>query len=360
MASLIKLKNMKSKKLALVVLSLLIIVIPSIMLAKYISYRRYDGPPSQHFDGKRFYSKSGIPSKSRWTAVKWLLTRDHYPWPTTIIPAANYKIPSPSEKHCIVTFVNHSSSLIQTGKINILTDPQYSDRASPFSWAGPYRVHEPGIAYEKLPRIDVVIISHDHYDHMDKRTLKKLYEDHKPVFLVGLGNDVHLKSFGITKNVKTLDWWQHIKIADTVFTFVPVHHFSGRGLLDRNTTLWGGYVLEVENAKLFFAGDTGYGSHFKAIHERFGPMDLSMLPIGSYHPRWLMQPMHVNPEESVLAHQDLKSKKSIGIHYKTFPMSDEPYEQPVIDLASAKRKYDIPTDAFIAPDFGQSFIVSKH
>jgi L-ascorbate metabolism protein UlaG (beta-lactamase superfamily) len=346
--------------MTLVVLSLLVIVIPCIIVARLKVNRRYKGPPSQHFDGRRFYNETGIRAQSLWTAFKWMLNRDHSPWSKKIIPSANYNLPNATEKHCVVTFVNHASSLIQTGKINILTDPQYSDRASPFSFAGPYRVHEPGIAYDKLPKIDVVIISHDHYDHMDKRTLKMLYHDHKPLFLVGLGNDVHLKSFGITENVKTLDWWQPIQIANTVFTFVPAQHFSGRGLLDHNTTLWGGFVLHIEKAHLFFAGDTGYGPHFKTIHDHFGPMDLSMLPIGSYCPRWFMQPVHVNPEEAVLAHLDLQSKKSIGIHYKTFPMSDEPYEQPVIDLEAAKKKYNIPNDAFIAPDFGQSFIVSKH
>lgn len=342
------------------VLSLLVFVILSFILARLKGYRRYKGPPSQHFDGRRFYNETGIPSKSLWSVIKWMWGRDHTPWSKEVIPSANYTLPSPTEADCVVTFVNHASTLIQTGKINILTDPQYSDRASPFSWAGPYRVHEPGIAFEKLPRIDVVIISHDHYDHMDKNTLKKLYEDHKPLFLVGLGNDVHLKRFGINENVKTLDWWQPIQMANTVITFVPAQHFSGRGILDHNTTLWGGYVLQVEKANLFFSGDTGYSPHFKTIHERFGPMDLSMLPIGSYCPRWLMQPVHVNPEESVLAHLDLKSKKSIGIHFKTFPMSDESYEQPVIDLEAAKQKYNILPDDFIAPDFGQSFIVAKH
>ena len=159
------------------------------------------------------------------------MTRDHSAWPTEVVPAAHHILPSASAENCVVTFVNHTSCLIQTGTINILTDPQYSDRASPVSWTGPYRVHEPGIAYDKLPRIDVVIISHDHYDHMDKKTLQMLYKDHQPHFLVGLGNDVHLKSFGITENVKTLDWWQQIQIANSLFTFVPVQHFSSRVFL---------------------------------------------------------------------------------------------------------------------------------
>lgn len=342
-----------------IVLSLIVIVI-GLILVRLKMLKRHKGPASPHFNGRRFYMETGVSSRSLWSVIKWFLTRDAAAWPTKLIPAGKISLPSATDEHCIVTFINHSSCLIQTDKINILTDPHYSDRASPFQWIGPHRVQEPGIAYEKLPRIDVVIISHDHYDHMDKRTLKMLYKDYKPLFLVGLGNDVHLKSFGIITNVKTVDWWQPIQIANTIFTFVPAQHYSNRGLLDHNTTLWGGYVMQIENAKLFFAGDTGYAQHFKTIYEHFGPMDLSMLPIGAYCPRWFMQPVHINPEEAVLAHLDLKSKMSIGIHYKTFQLSDESYEQPLVDLAAAKQKYDISADTFIAPDFGQSFIVRKN
>jgi L-ascorbate metabolism protein UlaG (beta-lactamase superfamily) len=286
------------------------------------------------------------------------LTRHNSPWPINLAPSSNQSLPTPTEGNSLVTFINHSCTLVQTGKINILTDPHFSDRASPVSWAGPFRVNPPGIAYDTLPHIDVVIISHDHYDHMDKKTLKMLNQDHKPLFLVGLGNDVHFKSFGITDNVKTLDWWQPIQVANIFITFVPAQHFSGRGVFDHNTTLWGGYVMQIDKASLFFAGDTGYGPHFKTICERFGPMDFSMLPIGAFCPRWFMKPMHVNPEEAVFAHLDLQSKKSIGIHFKTFQLSDESYEQPVIELEAAKIKYNIPLENFIAPEFGQHFNVS--
>ncbi|MBX9586566.1 MAG: MBL fold metallo-hydrolase [Gammaproteobacteria bacterium] len=340
-----------------VILGLFLLTL-SMLLIRYKTYRRYFGPKSNHFDGRRFYNETNVRSQTPWAVLKWLLTRKTSAWPTELIHSSNPILPSPAEGQCIVTFINHSSCLIQTGKINILTDPHYSDRASPFNWIGPYRVHEPGIAYDKLPPIDVVIISHDHYDHMDRRTLIKLFHDHRPLFLVGLGNDVHLKSFGITENIKSLDWWQPLQIGNAIITFVPAQHTSRRGLLDHDTTLWGGYVLQIENANLFFAGDTGYAPHFKTIQERFGAMNLSLLPIGAYCPRWFMNAMHINPEEAVLAHLDLKSIKSIGIHFKTFDLSDESYEQPVIDLEAAKKKYNIPADAFIAPEFGESFTIS--
>lgn len=328
----------------------------------YISRRQdinYQGPPSDHFNGVRFFNQSQTESKSLLDVLIWRITGDHAQWPTEVIPAKNLAVPVATDDQVVVTFVNHASSLIQTGRINILTDPQYNDRASPFSWVGPSRVHEPGVPYEKLPKIDVVIISHDHYDHMDEKTLKMLHKDHNPLFLVGLGNEHHMKSFGIENNVKTLDWWQTFDIEGSKITFVPAQHFSGRWIFDRNSTLWGGYVVQVDSANLFFAGDTGYGQHFKQIREKFGKIDLSMIPIGAYQPRWFMKSMHVNPEDAVKAHIDLESRKSFGIHFKTFQLADEPYEQPVIDLEIAKEKYDIPKGDFVAPEFGQSFIIHK-
>lgn len=321
--------------------------------------RRHKGPAAAHFDGRAFHNLNKTEPKSLWTVIHWVITGDHAPWPKKLIKSAGYVLPVPKKNQIIVTYINHASCLIQTGNINIITDPHYSHRASPVGWAGPHRVHEPGVPYDKLPPIHVVLISHDHYDHMDKRTLKRLYKDHKPTFIVGLGNDVHLKSFGITENVKTLDWWQSVKIEGLTYTFVPGQHFSGRGIFDHNTALWGGFVIQANKAKIFFNGDAGYSSHYKEINGRFGPMDVSLLPIGAYQPRWFMQAMHTNPKEAVMAHLDLQSKTSIGIHFQTFQLSEEPYDQPVIDLELAKEEYKIAADAFVAPDFGQSFIVSS-
>jgi L-ascorbate metabolism protein UlaG (beta-lactamase superfamily) len=340
-------------------LILIILLVLGYVYGKYAGRAKHKGPVSDHFDGRCFHNQLKAPFKSLWNVIYWRITGDHAPWPTGLIRSAVRELPAATEASIIVTFVNHASSLIQTGKLNIITDPHYGDRSSPLSWAGPRRVHEPGIPYENLPKIDVVIISHDHYDHMNKETLVRLYNDFKPLFLVGLGNDVHMKSFGITEKVTTVDWWDPIDLDGAKLTFVPVQHFSGRGVFDHNTTLWGGFVMEIDDAKLFFAGDTGYGLHFKEIQERFGPMDLCMLPIGGYCPRSMMQTVHTDPEEAVLAHLDLKSKKSYGIHYKTFPLTDEPYEQPVIDLEIAKDKHNIPKLDFVAPDFGESFKVPR-
>ncbi len=340
-------------------ITILFISFIGLIASQYKKRPRHQGPVSHNFDGIKFMNPVKTSTTTLWSVIRWRLTGDHSVWPKEIIPAANHPIPLPTDEHMVVTFVNHASSLIQTGELNILTDPQYNNRASPVIWAGPTRVHEAGIAYEKLPKIDVVIISHDHYDHMDKETLLKLKRDHDPLFLAGLGNDDHFRSFGITEKVQTLDWWQTIDLGHAKFSLVPAQHFSGRWINDRNMTLWGSFIVHVEDAKVFFAGDTGYGPHFKEIQERFGAMDLAMLPIGSYEPRWFMQHVHFNPEDAVKAHLDLKSRQSYGIHFQTFQMSDEPYEQPAIDLEVAKTKHGIPTHAFVAPDFGQSFLVPK-
>jgi L-ascorbate metabolism protein UlaG (beta-lactamase superfamily) len=339
---------------------LLLVVFFGIVLYRFRGTGSYTGPLGNNFDGRKFQNKNRIPQPTLLDLLKWRFGTDREPWPKQVIHSDPVALPSPGDGEMVVTYVNHASCLIQVGNFNILTDPHYSERASPVSWAGPKRVHEPGIAYENLPSIHVVLISHDHYDHMDKETLMMLERDHKPIYLTGLGCDSHMKTFGLTERVKTLDWWQAVTQDSVKFTFVPAQHFSGRGLFDMDHTLWGGFVVEANHQKLYFAGDTGYGPHFTEIHERFGAMDVSLIPIGAYHPRWFMGPRHMDPEEAVLAHIDLKSKLSIGIHFQTFHLTDEGYDQPVIDLELAKTKYNIVDDRFIAPKFGESFIMKNH
>lgn len=319
----------------------------------------YRGPVTDRFNGRHFQNKNRIPKPTLMDLLRWRLSKDREPWPKKLIPSHPTTLPSPKEEEMVVTYVNHASCLIQLKSMNILTDPHYSDRASPVTWAGPKRVHAPGIAYKDLPPIHVVLISHDHYDHMDKETLLMLERDHKPIYLTGLGCDSHMKTFGLTERVHTLDWWKDYQHNRVTFTYVPSQHFSGRGLFDMDKTLWGGFVMEANQQKLYFAGDTGYGPHFTEIFERFGPMDVSLIPIGAYHPRWFMAPRHMDPDDAVLAHIDLHSNLSIGIHFQTFHLTDEAYDQPIQDLEAAKKKYDVDRDSFISPEFGQSFAVSR-
>lgn len=314
----------------------------------------HEGDVSDHFDGSTFHNIQSTGDRRIGKLIKWLTTRSPIPWPEGIIPADPYQVETPKGQEIIITFVNHASALLQIDGYTIITDPQYANRASPVTWAGPKRVSAPGIPYEQLPKIDAVLISHNHYDHMDVETLQKLKRDHDPVFIVGIGNEIYMKRFGLEKIVG-LDWWQSQTEGGAEMMFVPAQHFSGRGIFDRNKALWGGFVVKAHGKTIFFGGDTGYSPHFKDIHDKVGDLDFSLIPIGAYCPRAFMKPMHLNPNDAVLAHIDLKSKLSVGIHFKTFQLTDEGFEDPVIDLETAKKINNVTDEAFIAPKFGQKF-----
>lgn len=277
--------------------------------------------------------------------LKWRLTRVTPQWPTWIdiqpeLTPVNRVI---ATKELLVTYINHATVLIQTAGLNILTDPIWSQRCSPLQWLGPKRIHAPGIALENLPPIDAVLISHNHYDHLDLPTIAALNKRFKSQFITGLGNKkiIHKASNDIFS--LEMDWWETITISDQVkLTYVPAHHWSGRGVLDTNTCLWGGFVIETPQHTIYFAGDTAYGKHFEQIQQRFGEISLAILPIGAYEVRWFMQETHINPEEAVIAHQQLNAKYSLGIHFGTFAdLADEAYEQPLTDLSIALTKHDI-------------------
>jgi len=281
------------------------------------------------------------------------LTTDWSDWPDWVSTdeVDNLNSRESSEK-IKVSWINHSTFLIQTQGLNIITDPIFSERASPVSFAGPKRVHKPAISLANLPKIDIVIISHDHYDHLDLDSINTIIKRDNPKVYLGLGVKKRLEN---QSNIIELDWWQSRKFNEiTTIHFVPVQHFSGRTLSDRNSTLWGGFVLEVGGRKIYFGGDTGYGNHFKQVFNEFGEMDVSFLPIGAYAPRSFMKYMHMNPEDAVKAHNDLNSKKSIGMHFETFQMTAEPRDEPRNILSDVLKKYQINDGNFISPILGQT------
>jgi L-ascorbate metabolism protein UlaG (beta-lactamase superfamily) len=243
-----------------------------------------------------------------------------------------------------VTFINHATALIQMDDLNILTDPVLSDRVGPFPLLGigVARHQTAGIRFEHIPPIDVVIISHNHYDHLDWPTLERLKANHNFLILCpeGMGQDLKAQGF---ERVLEMIWWDTFHLDDVTFTAVPAQHWSKRTLTDRNNSLWLGMVIKGQNAPtVYFAGDTGYGPHFAEISKRVGPIDVSLLPIGAYLPRWIMKLSHMNPEESVMAHRDLKSGWSLPIHFDTFALSDEKFGQALQDLDLAKMKHKTP------------------
>lgn len=299
---------------------------------------RHRGPRSDHFDGLRFFSPYGLTLRSTWELVKWKMTAKVTPWPKRV---RNEARPQPAEQvppgEAVLTFVNHVTMLIQVNGLNILTDPVWARRASPFLIAGPKRVRRPGIALKDLPRIDVVLISHNHYDHFDARTIRKLQKRHRPLFLCALG-DGRLLERVRDLEFRELDWHESVEHGGTRFTFLPAEHWSARGLSDRNLSLWGSFMIEAPGYNVYFAGDTGYAPHFKAIAEKFPRIDLSLLPIGAYAPRWFMRQHHMDPADAVLAHRDLRAKRSLGVHFGTWQLTDEGIDTPVIELAQAVRE----------------------
>lgn len=311
---------------------------------------------TDHYDGKIFFNpdEDSAP-KSFFSLLKWKFTSKAEKWPKEIDPPYAQAIPMASSEKLIITFVNHASFLIQVDGINILTDPIWSKRTSPFSFAGPSRVHPPGIEFENLPKIDLVLISHNHYDHMDSETIKKLEDKFSPKFIVPLANIEKMKSFG-AKNIIELDWWDAFtQNSELKIILAPAKHWSSRTLNDKREALWGSFMIESKKEKIYFAGDTGYGPHFLEIHKRLGTPTLSLLPIGAYEPRWFMKGMHMNPEEAVLAHIDLESKMSLGMHFGTFQLTDEAIDAPEKDLLMALTKLKVSNFKTIVPGASLDF-----
>ena len=310
---------------------------------------RYHGPVTDHFDGDRFHNlEPGTQSEGSF--LKWQLERKRGPWPDWLEAP-----PGPPPPHRVVkgtlrvTFINHATLLIQMDGMNILTDPIWSDRTSPVSFAGPRRHRAPGIRFEDLPPIDLVVVSHNHYDHLDLPTLARLQHQHHCAILTQLGNGALMRLHGIEG--RELDWWQQTSSGTVTVTAVPSKHFSARALSDRNRNLWGGFVISGPSGNLYFAGDTGWGSHFAEVGRRFAPIRLAMIPIGAYLPRWFMHNAHIDPEEAVAAHLALGARTSVPMHFGTFRLSDEGMMDPVRDLRAAMDRKGV--SAFVVLEQGE-------
>ena len=286
---------------------------------------RYRGPVTDHFDGRRFRNPRAA-LQSGGAFLKWQLNRQRGTWRNIDVPPGPRPPVQVGEGGLRVTFINHSTTLIQLDGINILTDPVWSERVSPVGFAGPRRHVPPGIRFEELPPIDIVLVSHNHYDHLDVNTLKRLRDCR---IITPLGNAALLRRHGIAAT--ELDWWE----SDGNITAVPAQHFSARGLTDRDRNLWSGFVIGSRFGNVYFAGDTGWGAHFKEIALRHDPIRLALLPIGAYLPRWFMRHAHINPSEAVDAHHALRAQTSVAIHFGTFELGDDGQEEPVWDLKEA-------------------------
>lgn len=316
-------------------------------------------PPHHTAKGFRnLVGKSG--SKSLWSVVKMRWGSDWAKHEKTahLVPRVQVDLGQIHQRveGCRLTWLGHSTHLIQIDGLNILTDPVFSQRASPVSYAGPKRYSAPAISIEELPPIDFVVVSHNHYDHMDLATAQKL--GNKPKWIVPLKNARHLEEAKVTNTIE-LDWWSSVEVSGVRFTATPAQHWSARGLFDQFESLWAGFAIKKASYNIFFAGDTGYNDQqFKEIGERLGPFSAALIPIGAYEPRWFMKPMHTNPAEAVAIHQDVKSAQSIAIHWGTFPLTAESPMEPPRLLAEALSAAQLPPDCFEAVPIGHTTVIS--
>jgi L-ascorbate metabolism protein UlaG (beta-lactamase superfamily) len=315
--------------------------------------RYYQGAPSDHFDGRRFFNP-GHPWKSSFAKLlKWRFSaRNKALWPASY-PSPFHEIPPErvTGSTLRVTFIGHASFLYQTEGLNLLVDPVWSERASPFAFIGPKRVNPPGVSFEDLPPIDIVLLTHNHYDHLDLPTMARLWHQHHPRIITPLGNDTILKNFIPQVRVETADWGDSITLGPQLTVRLePTLHWSARGMLDRLHALWASFAIRTSAGTIFHIGDTGFGegSLYREISRRHPDIRLATLPIGAYEPRWFMHPHHVNPEEAVEIFNLLKARKAIAHHWGTFPLSDEGIDHPPETLALARAKHGISEERFHA------------
>jgi L-ascorbate metabolism protein UlaG (beta-lactamase superfamily) len=325
---------------------------------------------SDHFDNGRFFNPNGADAQPFWKAPRMLFER-YAPWPAQV-PVVQRPAPPPtSGDEIVVTFIGHATFLIQTSAGNIITDPVFAQRAGPFGWAGPRRVRQPGVRFDDLPPIAYVLLSHNHYDHCDLETLRALQHRDHPRVVTLQGNATLLRSSGVTR-IAELDWWQRMPAemsamrgAQTLdpavtpgreieITATQAQHFSARTPFDRNRALWGGFMITIDEQQIYFAGDSGYGPHFLEVGRRFPRIDLALIPIGAYEPRWFMKDIHMNPEEAVQAHMDVGARRSIGMHFGTFRLTTEGPNEPVAALGRARSAAGIDDAAFTTLDVGES------
>jgi L-ascorbate metabolism protein UlaG (beta-lactamase superfamily) len=319
--------------------------------------RYYRGPVSGHFDGTRFFNPDHPDTDRRLRdMLRWRFVEQRAMWPNSV--AVTQAIPDARVDGLRVTMVGRATVLIQAAGRNYLVDPVWSERASPYTWAGPRRVTAPGIAFEHLPPVDVVLLTHNHYDHLDIATLERLWRRDRPRVIAPLGNDAVIAGGvpGIT--VETGDWGDAFDFGGAGVRLHPAQHWSARGLRDRRMALWCGFILETAAGRVSVSGDTGYGDGriFRDVKALYPSVDLAILPIGAYAPRWFMKDQHTDPDEAVQIMLDCGARQALGVHWGTFQLTDEPRLEPQERLAAALAARGMAAEAFPAMSPGDVWV----
>jgi L-ascorbate metabolism protein UlaG (beta-lactamase superfamily) len=315
-------------------------------------------PVSDHCDGERFFNphRAARPLKD---VITWMRTRQRTAWPARVALNTHAAPPGRVAPGGIaITFIGHSTFLIRTASTVMITDPVFTPHAGPFGRLGPPRVRPPAIALADLPRVDLVLLSHNHYDHLQPSSLRAFRDTASLVAPLGVRQHV-ASAFSRTDSTHEFDWWDTARVGAAEITCVPAQHFSARTPWDRDRTLWAGFVVRVDGVAIYFAGDSGYAPHFAAIGARCPGIDVALIPIGAYEPRWFMSPVHMDPEEAVRAHLDVRARVSIGMHFGTFQLTDEAIDEPLHALARARVEHGVPPDAFRTLDFGETALLSR-
>ncbi len=288
--------------------------------------------------------------------LRWKLAGGAKPWPSRVVDPPPAPLPEIGASEVSATFLGHASFLLRMPNLSVVTDPIFSKRASPLAWIGPARVRPAAWGVDALPPVDAVLVSHNHYDHLDLPSLRALAARGVETAVTPLGNGRWLKAAGFSRVIE-LDWWDSVEVAGGRITLTPAQHWSSRTPFDRNHALWGGFRVDAGERSAFFPGDTGYGPHFTMIAERCGPVDLALLPIGAYEPRWFMATMHMNPSDAVQAHGDLRARHSAAMHWGTFRLTDEAIEDPLRMLELARDRVGVSSEIFRILAHGESWVL---
>lgn len=315
----------------------------------------YSGPVSDHFDGQVFHNPGGHRLNGFRQLLRWQFgSEKRAQWPKLVESPHEWAQPAARVDDLRVTMVGHATMLIQMAGVNILTDPHWSDRASPVQFAGPKRVTAPGIAFEDLPEIDLILLSHNHYDHLDGLTLRRLHAVHAPRVITPLGNDTLLRRLVPGIEVTAHDWGEAVEAGPLTVHLDPCHHWSARGTRDRAMALWASFTIDGPSGRVLFIGDTGFddGKPYEVVR-RHGDLRLAILPVGAYEPRWFMAPQHQNPAEAVEGFLRCGAEAAIGHHWGTFQLTNEAREAPVEALAEALAAQGVGAERFRALEAGE-------